>query len=859
MRPALCMMAALSASSLPVLLPFFPERLHGQGPIIHRESLAAPAAAPVTVDDLLALERVEGVVPSPDGNWFAITIIRGRTAGEIFGHENLFGLTRADIWILPSDGGAPRNMTRGHLDGGGYWSPVWSPDSRRLAVISTAGGDNIRPYVIDVGTGEVRRLTERGLDLDLNAGASELLTRNPFFWSGSTHIVCSLLSPGELARAFVRRSPVFASLATEAWEVAAAGVDATADVLEAGIEVGPENRPNRDLVSIDVTTGRAEVLLSAQARSVTPSPDGMRFAVITATSAILPSRTASLNYPSYAAGGAITRMHGELAILTLGPEPQATRIAGVFDPEAYVAGRTPKWSDDGRSLVIIGKEQPHSGAAATAFLVDAERARANRIDFGTGSVRGTYLLRRTLLVADGNGWWAIDSLDGSSAPRPVGQALPEVPDSFLALNQDEVLVSLVAGDLWMINHRSGGVEKLTSEFGPYIERVIWQSSFALEAGLAGRGKGSVHRQLLVSTRGAEGSDLHLLMLADSVVSQRVSPPHPDARFAAGGTTGSAIFVMEGSAGTVLWSGDISGASVFERRLVLNEHLAGRVKGASRTITYRNADGQHFYAALLLPVHYEEGETYPLVTHVYPGVVIPKSGYRADRIYTPSPQHSLTLFASMGFAVLYPSIPLPAGPEAIDPLMEIAGNVIPAVDEVIRLGIADPDRLALYGHSYGGYAAISLLTQTRRFDVAVASGGFSDLLSYYSQFEITHRYFPFAHELEQLNMAEWEREDATIRMRSLPWDDHLRYLRNSPLSYLQRIETPLMMIHGDLDGAPMSQAEAVFMGLYRMGKRARLVRYWGEGHTLDSPANIRDNWQRISDWLSEHLHQSRPGG
>ncbi len=69
-----------------------------------------------------------------------------------------------------------------------------------------------------------------------------------------------------------------------------------------------------------------------------------------------------------------------------------------------------------------------------------------------------------------------------------------------------------------------------------------------------------------------------------------------------------------------------------------------------------------------------------------------------------------------------------------------------------------------------------------------------------------------------------------------------------------------MIHGDADFVPIQQAEAFYSGLYRLGRRARLVRYWGEGHVFESPANIRDLWAQTFSWLDEciavmHLNRS----
>ena len=64
-----------------------------------------------------------------------------------------------------------------------------------------------------------------------------------------------------------------------------------------------------------------------------------------------------------------------------------------------------------------------------------------------------------------------------------------------------------------------------------------------------------------------------------------------------------------------------------------------------------------------------------------------------------------------------------------------------------------------------------------------------------------------------------------------------------------------MIHGDLDFVPVEQAEEFFTALWRQNKRAKFVRYWGEGHTLRNPANIDDEWRNITDWFGEFLKPS----
>jgi dipeptidyl aminopeptidase/acylaminoacyl peptidase len=67
----------------------------------------------------------------------------------------------------------------------------------------------------------------------------------------------------------------------------------------------------------------------------------------------------------------------------------------------------------------------------------------------------------------------------------------------------------------------------------------------------------------------------------------------------------------------------------------------------------------------------------------------------------------------------------------------------------------------------------------------------------------------------------------------------RYFRNSPIFFADRIETPLMIIQGDLDFVPIQQGEEMFSALHRLGKPVVFVRYWGEGHLNAGPANVAD--------------------
>ena len=141
------------------------------------------------------------------------------------------------------------------------------------------------------------------------------------------------------------------------------------------------------------------------------------------------------------------------------------------------------------------------------------------------------------------------------------------------------------------------------------------------------------------------------------------------------------------------------------------------------LEYRSLDGERRQAALLLPAGYKEGSRVPVIVIVYGG------SFQSNDLHRFGVTHDLLhgqLLASHGYAVLCPDVPLKEN----DPLKQLPGLVLPAITRLIDLGIADPQRIGLMGHSYGGYCTLALLVQTTLFSAAVASGGFYNLISTY---------------------------------------------------------------------------------------------------------------------------------
>src|SRR5260370_902615 len=123
-----------------------------------------------------------------------------------------------------------------------------------------------------------------------------------------------------------------------------------------------------------------------------------------------------------------------------------------------------------------------------------------------------------------------------------------------------------------------------------------------------------------------------------------------------------------------------------------------------------------------------------------------------------------------------------------------------------------------GYSYGGYSTLGLVVQTTRFKAAVVRAGLADLISAYGVMDKSG-----------LSWVTGWVETGQGRMVGTPWQFRDRYIENSPIFYLDRVQTPVLIVHGELDAVPYQQAEEVFVGLRRLGKEVVYAKYGGEGH------------------------------
>ena len=396
-------------------------------------------------------------------------------------------------------------------------------------------------------------------------------------------------------------------------------------------------------------------------------------------------------------------------------------------------------------------------------------------------------------------------------------------------------------NVWELAADGSGARKLTEGLNRYIVGIIakvgthtvWQSS--------------EERSICIQTHDRESKKdgFYMLNTAEASATCLFEEPihlyHPwsileDFEVVGDGT--QIIYRSEDTTGPEeIWTFDIATG---KRRQVteLNPHLYNLDFGEIRIIKSETVEDQCFRHVLMLPANYEAGKCYPLIAWVYPGESLSSFAYCFG--FQKRTEINFQLLAAQGFAVLGVDMPL----ESNESLKDMSEFVLSVVDEVIEMGIADPNRLGLMGFSYGGYSTAGVITQTTRFKVAACGGGLYNLTSFYGQLS----------KQGHSSRIGWA-EEGQGRMGGSLWEQRQRYIDNSPIFHLDKIETPLFIYCGDgFEGADYAQSGELFSGLRRLNKKATFAWYRGEGH---HPFGWRlecqtDCWERILDWFEKHL-------
>lgn len=275
---------------------------------------------------------------------------------------------------------------------------------------------------------------------------------------------------------------------------------------------------------------------------------------------------------------------------------------------------------------------------------------------------------------------------------------------------------------------------------------------------------------------------------------------------------------------------------------LNPQIDQFALGQVDAFRWKSNDGTEIEGVLVYPVGYETGKKYPLVTYVHGG---PEGAYMKsfNAGWSAFPQ----VYAGHGYAVFLPNFRGSSNYGAKFALSnaKLVGKVdyediMSGIDELIKRGVADENRLAVAGWSYGGYMSGWMIGHTNRFKCTAYGAGLSNAVSYWGTADIVFQ-------RERLHGG-------------TPWEARKMYEEQSPLTYLTSVKTPTLIFHGEKDDrVPLGQSQETYRTLKRLGVTTELVIYPDQGHGILVPSYQLDKMKREFAWIEKYLSGGRRNG
>jgi dipeptidyl aminopeptidase/acylaminoacyl peptidase len=484
--------------------------------------------------------------------------------------------------------------------------------------------------------------------------------------------------------------------------------------------------------------------------------------------------------------GYLTRHYAHIAVFDLATKTATVLTSGPADDE------NPAWSPDGTRLAFLSKRaqpDPDRTTNSDVWVVDAKAGATPR------------QMTNTPEGESGRPAW---SPDGSRIAVLVGDT-----DTNYAydLNKLGVIAANAPGPTSV---------RLLS---PTLDRAVFAPSWSTDGQRLSFLLEDDRSQHAASVPAEGGTPRRLT--GDGMVVAALSPNGADDRHAAVLSTSNTLpelFALDGGA---------------PRRLTRhNEALQAQVRFATaENLTSKSKDGAEVHSVLVKPVNYVAGRAYPMVLFIHGG-----PNGQDDHGFDVTHQW----FAANGYVVLAPNYRGSSGRGAAFQKaihkdwghLEVV-DVLGAVDEVVRQGLADPNRLAIGGWSYGGITTNYTIASDTRFKAAASGAGSSLQLTMYGMDQYIVQY-------EQELGQPWKQPDAWLKV-------------SYPFLHADRIKTPTLFMGGEKDfNVPIAGSEQMYQALKSLGVDTQLVIYPGQYHGLTVPSYERDRLQRYVDWFNKHL-------
>jgi dipeptidyl aminopeptidase/acylaminoacyl peptidase len=454
------------------------------------------------------------------------------------------------------------------------------------------------------------------------------------------------------------------------------------------------------------------------------------------------------------------------------------------------------WSPDGRWIAYTSNRTGTTGRDANhsnntdIFLVPADSGAERRITTNDGP-------------------------DGSPTWSPDGALLAYTSSDHHNNSADQ-------SDLKVVRVDGGEPVNLTAEFDYSVSGVEWSKDgrhlyFEAAEGLTS------HLYKIPATGGTPTR----IAFADDFVFSGFQPTEDGTKWL---VTGSTI----GEPGIVYLT-DAEGRRPV-RILEDHDRIADFEVARAEAIKWKGADDWDIEGVLTYPLGYQAGQRYPMILQIHGG---PHGRYSATF------NQGAQIWAARGYAVLQGN---PRGSSGRTFAFSNANqndwggkdftDIMNGVDHVIALGVADPERLAVMGGSYGGFMTFWTVTQTDRFKAAIGHAGISDWYSFFGQTDIPH--------LLEFGFG------------GMPTQSKQTYERWSPVEFADRVTTPLLITHGENDQrVPIPQADQYYRVLKKLGKTVEFLRYPREGHGIQEPAHRLHLDVEQEKWFDTYVLRRRP--
>jgi dipeptidyl aminopeptidase/acylaminoacyl peptidase len=284
---------------------------------------------------------------------------------------------------------------------------------------------------------------------------------------------------------------------------------------------------------------------------------------------------------------------------------------------------------------------------------------------------------------------------------------------------------------------------------------------------------------------------------------------------------------------LLYSNDLK---TFKQISTANPQQKNYNWGSVELVEWTSLDGQKLQGILAKPDNFDPKKQYPMIVNFYERSSEGLYQHRAP--YPHRSQINYTFYTSRGYLVFNPDIPYRIGYPG-----ESAYNaVVSGTTALIDKGFVNRNRVALQGHSWGGYQIAYIITRTNMFRCAESGAPVVNMISAYGGIR-----------WESGLSRAFQYERSQSRIGGSPWTYPLRYLENSPIFTMDKVNTPVLILHNDKDGAvPWYQGIEFFTAMRRLGKPAWLLNYNDEPHWPVKPQNRKDFQKRMQQFFDHYL-------